>query len=129
MMLVDYCAVMQELLEWIYMAINDVRGNAAPGHPLVHNVYQVLFHKLPSEISFSHRNTIDDILIIAKHHLYQLRMRGDSQQRPTRRRVAGHYIIELRRHIAVLGHNGKTTQFMKDFEERLSVIARWPRDE
>ena len=124
-----YCTVMQELLEWIYRAINDVRGNAAPGHPMAPNVYQVLFHKLSNDISFSHRNTIDDLLIIAKHHLYQLRMRADSQLRPTRRRVAGLYIIELRRHIEVLEHNGRTTQFIKDFEERLSEIARWPRDE
>ena len=123
-----HCTVMQELLEWVYRAINEVRGNNAPGHPLVPNVYQVLFHKLSSDISFSHRNTIDDLLILAKHQLYQLRMRDDSQRRPTRRRVAGQYIGELRRHIEVLEHNGKTTQFIKEIEQRLSEIARWPQD-
>ena len=95
---------------------------------IVPDLHQVLFHKLPRDINFQQRNAIDDLLIIAKHHLYQLRLRSDSQVRPTRRRVAGLYIIDLRKHIGVLEHNGKSTQYIKQIETRLSDIARWPQD-
>ena len=126
------CPVTKELLEWVYRSINQAGSEESPGpqspYPLIMNKYQVLFHKIPRQVSRAHMRDIDDILMIVKHVLYRMRMREDSDRRPTRRGVAMRFLIEYEKHIKVMEYNGKPTQFLKKINEILSNIAGWQRD-
>ena len=126
------CPVTKELLEWVYRSINQAGSEESPGpqspYPLIMNKYQVLFHKIPRQVSRAHMRDIDDILMIVKHVLYRMRMREDSNRRPTRRGVAMRFLIEYEKHIKVMEYNGKPTQFLKKTNEILCNIAGWQRD-
>ena len=126
------CSVTKELTEWIYQAINQAGGEGNAGsqspYPLIASKYQVMFHKIPRQVNRQQMRDIDDTLIIMKHVIYRMRMRQERDRRPTRRAVALRFIDEFDKHIRVMEHNGKPTQFLKRINEIIANIAGWNRD-
>ena len=125
------CTITHEMLEWAYRAINEAGAEVLQGpqspYPLILNKYHVMFHKIPRQVPRAQMRDIDDILIILKHVIYRMRMRDSPERRPTRRAVAMRFLDEFDKHIRVMEHNGKPTQFLKRINEIISNLAGWNR--
>ena len=94
------CIVAQEMWVKVYATLNTVGVESASDqsrrvYPVNMNIYQVLFYKLPQGLQTEHRKDFEDVVTVAKHGLYKLRLRRDSERRPTNKRVIMELILDL----------------------------------
>ena len=94
------CIVAQEMWVKVYATLNTVGVESASDqsrrvYPVNMNIYQVLFYKFPQGLQTEHRKDFEDVVTVAKHGLYKLRLRRDSERRPTNKRVIMELILDL----------------------------------
>ena len=59
------------------------------------NIYQVSFCNLPQGLQTDQRKDYEDVIMVGKHGLYKLRMRGDNDRRPSHERVIMELILDI----------------------------------
>ena len=82
---------MQNLTQWVENASDESRRV----YPVNMNIYQVSFCNLPQGLQTDQRKDYEDVIMVGKHGLYKLRMRGDNDRRPTNERVLMELILDI----------------------------------
>ena len=124
------CPVASQLWDQIFLAINQVgqavaQGNERQPYPVPHDIYAILFLKLPHGIDVTQRRDIYDIITVTKHVLYKVRFRDDPGRIPNTRRLTILTIDDLELTAKLKQINGSKTKLLEGVISRLRVAIGW----
>ena len=124
------CPTAMQLWERVFDAITRAglaatAGNHRQYYPIQHDVYVVLFLKLPLGVEASQRRDIYDIITVTKHVLYKVRFRDDPDRIPSIRRLIILTIddLELTAHLKHI--NQTKTRIFSDVVDNLRASIGW----
>ena len=124
------CPTAMQLWERVFDAITRAglaatAGNHRQYYPIQHDVYVVLFLKLPLGVEASQRRDIYDIITVTKHVLYKVRFRDDPDRIPSIRQLIILTIddLELTAHLKHI--NQTKTRIFSDVVDNLRASIGW----
>ena len=124
------CPVANQLSDKIFTAISQAglevtRGEARRPFPVQHNIYAILFLKLPHGLHVTHRRDIYDMITVTKHVLYKVRFRDDPDRIPSIRRLTILTIEDLELTALLKRKNGSKTEIFDGVIDRLRASIGW----
>ena len=125
-----YCPTARQIWDKVFSAISGAGLAATSGdprqpYPLRHDVYAVLFLKIPLGIDATQRRDIYDIITITKHVLYKVRFRDDPDRIPSARRLTILTIEELELTAQLKLMNLSKTRIFNDVIVNLRDTIGW----
>ena len=124
------CPVATQLWDKVFTAISQAglevtQGVARRIYPVQHNIYAVLFLKLPHGLHVTHRRDIYDLTTVTKHVLYKVRFRDDPDRIPSVRRLTILTIEDLELTALLKRKNGSKTELFDGVIDRLRSSIGW----
>ena len=124
------CPTAQQLWDRVMLAINQAgiaenRGDPGGPYPIQHDIYMILFLKLPRGIDVTQRRDIYDIITITKHVLYKVSFRDDPDRIPSIRRLTILTIDDLELTRVLKQNNASRTKIFGEVTDKLRASIGW----
>ena len=125
-----YCPTARRLWDKVFDAISRAGLAASAGdpiqhYPLQHDVYAILFLKIPLGLDATQRRDIYDIITVTKHVIYKVRFRDDPDRIPSARRLTILTIDDLELTAQLKLINASRTKIFNDVIVNLRDSIGW----